>query len=170
MTSSQEALRDELAKLQQQVNSLGTGDLAEAVAKLQDQVEKVARSAEDAASSSSSVAAAAGYDASKVGGRQKIGADDMSAEVVDTNPYSRLMALQRMGIVSEVRGRRRRRCWRFIPDTRLYSYDLSLFTTLRPPSSRRSLRPLGFSTHLISPFWPGGLCVGGKPASTHATR
>lgn len=33
------------------------------------------------------------------GGRQKI--DKMSSEVVDTNPYSRLMALQRMGIVKD---------------------------------------------------------------------
>ncbi|XP_022107347.1 ubiquitin-like modifier-activating enzyme 5 [Acanthaster planci] len=32
-----------------------------------------------------------------LGGRQKI--DQMSAEVVDSNPYSRLMALKRMGIV-----------------------------------------------------------------------
>ena len=104
--ASQEALRDELAKLQSQVDSLGTGDLAEAVAKLQDQVAKVTKSVENASgsTSASSVAAAAGYDASKVGGRQKIGADDMSAEVVDTNPYSRLMALQRMGIVTEVGG------------------------------------------------------------------
>jgi ubiquitin-like modifier-activating enzyme 5 len=31
--------------------------------------------------------------------RDKI--EKMSAEVVDSNPYSRLMALQRMGIVSE---------------------------------------------------------------------
>ena len=28
-----------------------------------------------------------------------VGVQDMSAEVVDSNPYSRLMALQRMGIV-----------------------------------------------------------------------
>ena len=35
--------------------------------------------------------------------RAKISADEMSAEVVDSNPYSRLMALQRMGIVSEYR-------------------------------------------------------------------
>jgi len=34
-------------------------------------------------------------------GRTKISADEMSSEVVDTNPYSRLMALQRMGIVTE---------------------------------------------------------------------
>uniref|UniRef100_A0A1A9WN02 Ubiquitin-like modifier-activating enzyme 5 n=1 Tax=Glossina brevipalpis TaxID=37001 RepID=A0A1A9WN02_9MUSC len=34
-----------------------------------------------------------------VGGRQRI--EKMSAEVVDSNPYSRLMALQRMGIVKE---------------------------------------------------------------------
>ena len=31
--------------------------------------------------------------------RQKV--DKMSAEVVDSNPYSRLMALQRMGIVKD---------------------------------------------------------------------
>lgn len=31
--------------------------------------------------------------------RQRI--DEMSAEVVDTNPYSRLMALKRMGIVDD---------------------------------------------------------------------
>ena len=85
-----QALRDELAKLQLQVDSLGTGDLADAVSKLQDQVAKVTQSVVEASTSS-----AAGYDASKVGGRQKITAEDMSAEVVDSNPYSRLMALQR---------------------------------------------------------------------------
>lgn len=35
----------------------------------------------------------------KIGKREKI--EKLSAEVVDSNPYSRLMALQRMGIVSE---------------------------------------------------------------------
>ncbi|XP_035795909.1 ubiquitin-like modifier-activating enzyme 5 [Anopheles albimanus] len=35
----------------------------------------------------------------KVAGRERI--EKMSAEVVDSNPYSRLMALQRMGIVKE---------------------------------------------------------------------
>jgi ubiquitin-like modifier-activating enzyme 5 len=38
-------------------------------------------------------------DGFKKNARQKI--DKMSSEVKDTNPYSRLMALQRMGIVSE---------------------------------------------------------------------
>jgi ubiquitin-like modifier-activating enzyme 5 len=38
-------------------------------------------------------------DALKKNARQKI--DKMSSEVKDSNPYSRLMALQRMGIVSE---------------------------------------------------------------------
>jgi len=38
-------------------------------------------------------------DASAPGLRSKI--DKMSAEVVDSNPYSRLMALQRMGIVKD---------------------------------------------------------------------
>ena len=31
--------------------------------------------------------------------RAELGVQDMSAEVVDSNPYSRLMALQRMGVV-----------------------------------------------------------------------
>lgn len=38
-------------------------------------------------------------DGFKKNARTKI--DKMSSEVKDTNPYSRLMALQRMGIVSE---------------------------------------------------------------------
>lgn len=38
-------------------------------------------------------------DALKKNARQKI--DKMSSVVTDSNPYSRLMALQRMGIVSE---------------------------------------------------------------------
>ena len=38
-------------------------------------------------------------DGFKKNARQKI--DKMSSEVKDTNPYSRLMALQRMGIVKE---------------------------------------------------------------------
>jgi ubiquitin-like modifier-activating enzyme 5 len=38
-------------------------------------------------------------DGFKMNARQKI--DKMSSEVKDSNPYSRLMALQRMGIVSE---------------------------------------------------------------------
>ena len=37
--------------------------------------------------------------AAPVVARQKV--DKMSAEVVDSNPYSRLMALQRMGIVKD---------------------------------------------------------------------
>lgn len=38
-------------------------------------------------------------DSLKKNARQKI--DKMSSEVKDSNPYSRLMALQRMGIVKE---------------------------------------------------------------------
>lgn len=38
-------------------------------------------------------------DSLKKNARQKI--DKMSSEVKDSNPYSRLMALQRMGIVNE---------------------------------------------------------------------
>jgi hypothetical protein len=81
------------------------------VAELRSQVAKVTKGVADASLSASSsaaaaaaaTAAAAGFDASRPGGRRKIGAEEMSAEVVDTNPYSRLMALQRMGIVTEAR-------------------------------------------------------------------
>ena len=53
-----------------------------------------------AATSAASTAAASTASASAAAaGRGKISA--MSAEVVDSNPYSRLMALQRMGIVKE---------------------------------------------------------------------
>lgn len=65
-------------------------------------------------SSSSSAAAAAGA-SSAAGGRQKI--DKMSGEVVDSNPYSRLMALQRMGIVKDyeqIRNKTVRRGWRHL--------------------------------------------------------
>lgn len=41
-----------------------------------------------------------------IGGRKKI--DKMSAEVKDWNPYSRLMALQRMGIVKDYEQIRRK--------------------------------------------------------------
>jgi hypothetical protein len=51
-----------------------------------------------AANGNSSSAGAAG-DADATAPRGKI--DKMSAEVVDSNPYSRLMALQRMGIVQD---------------------------------------------------------------------
>ena len=89
MEAAQDALRLELAELQQQVNALGTGDLAAAVKKLQDQV----------AQSVGPGAGAPGTAKPAAVSRVKIGAEEMSAEVVDTNPYSRLMALQRMGIV-----------------------------------------------------------------------
>lgn len=46
---------------------------------------------------SSGADAAAGADATAPRGK----IDKMSAEVVDSNPYSRLMALQRMGIVQD---------------------------------------------------------------------
>ena len=39
--------------------------------------------------------------------RQRI--DEMSAEVVDSNPYSRLMALKRMGIVDDYQVRSTRK-------------------------------------------------------------
>lgn len=53
----------------------------------------------DANGSSSGSNGNAAADAAAAAPRGKI--DKMSAEVVDSNPYSRLMALQRMGIVQD---------------------------------------------------------------------
>jgi ubiquitin-like modifier-activating enzyme 5 len=65
---------------------------------------------QEPASTSSAAAAAGG--SSAAGSRQKI--EKMSGEVVDSNPYSRLMALQRMGIVKDyeqIRSKTVRRGW-----------------------------------------------------------
>jgi hypothetical protein len=83
MAPPHEELRGELAALQAQVASLGTGDLSEAVSKLQAQVERVKQSVE-AATHTAVDGAVAGASASPGGdehkGRQKIGAEEMSSE------------------------------------------------------------------------------------------
>lgn len=56
-------------------------------------------STDDSTAAAAAAAAQDGAAASSSGTRTKI--DKMSAEVVDSNPYSRLMALQRMGIVKD---------------------------------------------------------------------
>ena len=79
-------LDDDIADLRAALADLADGSSADAsaLARLRAQCARVA--------SSSAPDAVA---------RAKISADEMSAEVVDSNPYSRLMALQRMGIVTE---------------------------------------------------------------------
>ena len=79
-------LRDDLAALRRALDAAdAAGDAdASAIAELRSRCASVVASSAPSA-------------------RAKISADEMSAEVVDSNPYSRLMALQRMGIVSEYR-------------------------------------------------------------------
>ena len=79
-------LDDDIADLRAALADLADGSSADAsaMARLRAQCARVA-----SASAPDAVA------------RAKISADEMSAEVVDSNPYSRLMALQRMGIVTE---------------------------------------------------------------------
>ncbi len=80
-------LRDDLAALRSALDSCdASGDDGSALAELR------RRCADFVESSSGSQSKTT---------RKVITADEMSAEVVDTNPYSRLMALQRMGIVTE---------------------------------------------------------------------
>lgn len=82
-------LRDEVDSLQDQVNSMGTATVQQQVNELQQQIQKLTTKLETV-----NATQAAG---SAQGARGKV--QKMSAEVVDSNPYSRLMALQRMGIV-----------------------------------------------------------------------
>uniref|UniRef100_A0A061QMJ4 Ubiquitin-like modifier-activating enzyme 5 n=1 Tax=Tetraselmis sp. GSL018 TaxID=582737 RepID=A0A061QMJ4_9CHLO len=103
-----EQLQQEISKLQAQIQTLDAAGLQEQVHKLSSQVQRMSsRIKEAVASTSSSLEAMSspgkvspqqfGNAAMLPQPRAKI--DRMSAEVVDSNPYSRLMALQRMGIV-----------------------------------------------------------------------
>uniref|UniRef100_A0A383VQ22 Ubiquitin-like modifier-activating enzyme 5 n=1 Tax=Tetradesmus obliquus TaxID=3088 RepID=A0A383VQ22_TETOB len=112
-------LQAELLKLQEVVKQMDPTEMQAAVAKLTDQVLRIngklqasiatlgqTSSADGSTAAGTSNAAgalvgdaAAGAVASSSGTRAKI--ETMSAEVVDSNPYSRLMALQRMGIVKD---------------------------------------------------------------------
>ncbi|KAG2443563.1 hypothetical protein HXX76_001915 [Chlamydomonas incerta] len=105
-------LTAQLRHLQDQVESLDAALVQENVSKLGEQVARITEKlqtalskvsdapapAAPAAAATGAAAPAAAGGAAK-GARGKIAA--MSAEVVDSNPYSRLMALQRMGIVKD---------------------------------------------------------------------
>lgn len=96
------SLSAEIRRLQAQLSSLDGGGLAAEISKLQEHVERVNERVKDVVQQVDAVpeAAAAAAPAAAAGAaapREKI--DKMSAEVKDDNPYSRLMALQRMGIV-----------------------------------------------------------------------
>eukprot|EP00882_Tetradesmus_deserticola_P002765 GHRQ01002938.1.p1 GENE.GHRQ01002938.1~~GHRQ01002938.1.p1 ORF type:complete len:472 (+),score=239.94 GHRQ01002938.1:106-1521(+) len=104
-------LQAELQKLQEVVKGMDPAEMQATVSKLTEQVQRINGKLQASISSLSqttgadgSTAAGQGSDSSAAGGasssaRPKIQA--MSAEVVDSNPYSRLMALQRMGIVKD---------------------------------------------------------------------
>jgi len=116
-THPMKAFASELSKLQNQVQALQSTKLQEQVLKLRDSVkainERVQAAAEDlrkdapvgmgSGGSSAAVPTSAAPRAANppvvVVKREKIA--KMSAEVKDDNPYSRLMALQRMGIVKD---------------------------------------------------------------------
>jgi ubiquitin-like modifier-activating enzyme 5 len=89
-----EALRAELADLQRSVGALQAGDLQGALGKLQAQLAGIAGRLAAAGAGSGAPPPPTPPPAA---GRAKIAV--LSSEVVDSNPYSRLMALQRMGVV-----------------------------------------------------------------------
>jgi ubiquitin-like modifier-activating enzyme 5 len=96
-------LRAEIETLCAQIEALwtnvdGAGELVASIANVRAQAQRTIAVADEGLPLSHTDASVAGGGATT---RAKIAADDMSAEVIDTNPYSRLMALQRMGIVSE---------------------------------------------------------------------
>ncbi|KXZ47322.1 hypothetical protein GPECTOR_36g46 [Gonium pectorale] len=111
-------LTSELRRLQESVESLDAAMMQNQVAKITGQIAAITEKlhstlakaealtgAPDAAASTSAPAPAApaSAPASAPGGGGAVRAriDKMSGEVVDSNPYSRLMALQRMGIVKD---------------------------------------------------------------------
>eukprot|EP01023_Acetabularia_acetabulum_P042544 TRINITY_DN4212_c0_g3_i1.p1 TRINITY_DN4212_c0_g3~~TRINITY_DN4212_c0_g3_i1.p1 ORF type:complete len:499 (+),score=105.31 TRINITY_DN4212_c0_g3_i1:70-1497(+) len=94
-------VQDQVQKIKQQMDAMGDLGLQDTISKLQQQVEKISERIQVAVKASDEIQhqredirqipETARIQRSKV---QK-----MSGEVVDSNPYSRLMALQRMGIV-----------------------------------------------------------------------
>ena len=113
-TSSQDDLSQAVEKLQSKISELETGALRGEVDTLHSHVQRIHERVQsavnkleaaaagrpvvagDASVSAATVAAAPSSSAG--GARQKI--DQMSSEVRADNPYSRLMALQRMGVVA----------------------------------------------------------------------
>lgn len=86
-------IQNDLRSLSQHLRDLAQSkdaSLEGRLEKLSGEVERIAAGLSEASRAESS---------GKLGARSKI--DKLSAEVIDTNPYSRLMALQRMGIVKD---------------------------------------------------------------------
>ena len=104
VTHPMKAFASELSKLQNQVQALQSTKLQEQVLKLRESVkainERVQTAAEDLRKDTpAGLGMSAAPQPAAVVKREKIA--KMSAEVKDDNPYSRLMALQRMGIVKD---------------------------------------------------------------------
>jgi len=91
-------LQSELQKLQDVVKALDASEMQSTVQKLTDQVQRInSKLQASLATLNTGTASTAGMP--PLSARSKV--DKMSGEVVDSNPYSRLMALQRMGIVKD---------------------------------------------------------------------
>eukprot|EP00878_Enallax_costatus_P039452 GHUV01045188.1.p1 GENE.GHUV01045188.1~~GHUV01045188.1.p1 ORF type:complete len:129 (-),score=42.84 GHUV01045188.1:441-827(-) len=103
-------LQNELHKLQEAVRQIDPSEMQATVSKLTEQVQRInsklqasiATLSQDGSPAPSTAAAGiASPEKANAAAASRAKIDKMSAEVVDSNPYSRLMALQRMGIVKD---------------------------------------------------------------------
>ncbi|GMH38720.1 hypothetical protein BSKO_06604 [Bryopsis sp. KO-2023] len=100
-------LTKDVARLQAQIDSLSVAGFQETLSKVSDQILSITDKVSEVLSDAAVVGALSRNDSPKPSGpepsaqgqRDKI--EKMSGEVIDSNPYSRLMALQRMGIVKD---------------------------------------------------------------------
>eukprot|EP01026_Neomeris_dumetosa_P002644 TRINITY_DN10714_c0_g1_i6.p2 TRINITY_DN10714_c0_g1~~TRINITY_DN10714_c0_g1_i6.p2 ORF type:complete len:142 (-),score=33.27 TRINITY_DN10714_c0_g1_i6:10-435(-) len=89
-----QTVQEQVAKIKQQMDAMGELGLQDTITKLQQQVQKISERIQQAVSASDEI-----QQSQEAGKSVRDKVNKMSGEVVDSNPYSRLMALQRMGIV-----------------------------------------------------------------------
>eukprot|EP00899_Mesostigma_viride_P014033 jgi/Mesvir1/22630/Mv14067-RA.1 len=92
------SLPSEIDRLQSHISALNPAALQDEVSKLQQQVHRISSRVQAATVGMQGTTASHNEPGKPSAGREKIA--QMSSEVVDSNPYSRLMALKRMGIVN----------------------------------------------------------------------
>eukprot|EP01024_Parvocaulis_polyphysoides_P039173 TRINITY_DN3536_c0_g1_i4.p2 TRINITY_DN3536_c0_g1~~TRINITY_DN3536_c0_g1_i4.p2 ORF type:complete len:467 (-),score=88.93 TRINITY_DN3536_c0_g1_i4:345-1745(-) len=90
-------VQEQVQKIKQQMDAMGDLGLQDTISKLQQQVEKISERIQVAVKASDEIQQNREDQQPYKIQRSKV--QKMSGEVVDSNPYSRLMALQRMGIV-----------------------------------------------------------------------
>eukprot|EP01025_Chloroclados_australasicus_P044122 TRINITY_DN47579_c0_g1_i4.p1 TRINITY_DN47579_c0_g1~~TRINITY_DN47579_c0_g1_i4.p1 ORF type:complete len:470 (+),score=73.25 TRINITY_DN47579_c0_g1_i4:104-1513(+) len=95
-----QTVQEQVQRIKEQMDAMGDLGLQDTITKLQQQVERISERIQVAVKASDEIEQTQAQSlAQTVQKAKRDKVDQMSAEVVDSNPYSRLMALQRMGIV-----------------------------------------------------------------------